>query len=223
MPKISVIMITNSWTTISQLQANLTGATADTFRYELITFRDYTAPQLGDILRSRLKIAVKAGAYDDELIAYIARLSISKGKRARGLILLAQRAAEIAESEHQAKISLRNVETAENQLEAEGPLDAITAMPTPQLEIVRFFFESHGKTDGVTFNNWYAGKLAPKLELGQGRTTRFRTLQPLIDMGIVKQEVISRGRKGVVVKLSLAEDVYTQRIADALNEIPAKL
>jgi cell division control protein 6 len=223
MPKISVIMITDSWTTISQLQANLTGATADTFRYELITFLDYTAPQLGDILRSRLKIAVKPDTYDEDLIAYVAHLSMSKGKRARGLIQLAQRAAKIAESQHQTKITLRNVETAEKQLEGEGPLSAISALLPPQLEIVRFLFECHGKTDGITFNKWYGEKLAPTLGLGQGRITRFRTLQPLIGMGIVKPEVMSRGRKGVVVKYSLAEDVYTQRIADALNEIPAKL
>ena len=148
---------------------------------------------------------------------------MSKGKRTRGLILLAQRAAEITESQHQTKITLRNVETAEKQLEGEGPLSAISALPPPQLEIVRFLFECHGKTDGHTFNNWYGEKLAPKLELGQGRITRFRTLQPLIGMGIVRQEVMSRGRKGVIVKYSLAEDVYTQRIADALDEIPAKL
>ena len=68
MPKISVIIITNSWTTISQLRANECCVKKNTFRYELITFRDYTAPQLGDILRSRLKIAVKPDTYDEDLI-----------------------------------------------------------------------------------------------------------------------------------------------------------
>jgi cell division control protein 6 len=224
MPKISVIMITNSWNTISQLQANLDSATADTFRWKLINYRDYDAHQLGDILRKRFEIALRPTVYDEELINYIAGISASKGKRARGLILLAQRAAEIAQIQHHTKITLEDVETAEKEMQAQGPLDVVIALPIPQREIVRLLFENHGKMSSTEFNKWYSDTLAPKLRLGNSRVTRFRTLQPLIDMGIVLQDLNGKGQgKGTIVKIQLDPETYNQHIADALNEIPSAL
>lgn len=136
-------------------------------------------------------------------------------------MLLSRRAADLAEMEHVSKIIQQHVDAAENEMEAQGPLDIVVALPIPQLEIVRFLFKNHGKISSTDFNKWYLDTLALKLRLGNSRITRFRTLQPLIDMGIVLQDLNGKGQgKGTIVKLHLADDVYNQHIADALNEIP---
>lgn len=193
-PNLSTIMITNKMNTPVIMVEALDGRTTDTFRYRIIEFQDYDATQLADILGIRLDEALRPNSYDQGIVNYIASKALLGGLRARGLIQIANRAAEIADEQYARKLTVEIVDEAVRALNAAEPVRIIETLAPPQKSILAWITtQKHSQVTSEEYDAWYDTVLAPKFGLPKGRMGRYRLVGPLSDMNLLEQ--IRRGHR----------------------------
>jgi len=198
------ILLTNRVSFETGLMANLDARVRDTFRFERVEFGDYCAPELSDILAYRCRIGLNPDTYDRAIIAMMARISYSQGLRARGIIDLARKAAEIAEAKRHIRIEEEDVRQASTELSHERELEVVQSLPPIHRAIlVKVMF---GSPTATLLYRWYR-EIAPKYGVGQSLAAFHSYLKDLETMGLVRKEKYGRGRgKGVEMRLTVPSE-----------------
>ena len=126
--RVSTIIISNDVRVSDYLKPR----TQSTFGRVKIIFSPYTAEELFDILKERVKLAFKSGVVSDAVLKKIAELEAQKEGDARKALELLDSCGKIALGQKRDRITLDLVEAAEAQLEKDHLLNVITTLPRHQ-------------------------------------------------------------------------------------------
>jgi len=199
-----VILLTNRFSLEATLLSNLDSRVRDTFRLERVEFGDYDALDLINILTDRCQVGLNDKAYDAGIIASIARITFKRGMRARGLIDLARKAGEIAESHGHVTITQEDVRTAE-KLSEDSEMETIRTLTPPLRAILGYVFV-HSPTTNVAYN-WFRS-YASERGLGQSLVTFHGYVKELDGMGLLRKDKYGRGRgRGVEMHLVIPQEL----------------
>jgi Cdc6-like AAA superfamily ATPase len=211
---VAVILLTNRVSLETSLLSNLDSRTQDTFRLTRIEFGDYDAAELGSILTDRCRIGLNCNAYDSGIIASIAKIAFERGIRARGVIDLTRKAAEISESRGHGIITLEDVRKAEIESSHDRDFEIVQRLPPPHRSILGYVL-IHSPTSKVA-SDWFH-TYAAKFGFGQSPTAFHSYTKDLDTLGLMRKEKYSLGRgRGVVMRLIIPPELRSI-IANSLN------
>lgn len=229
--QICLVGISNDLTFLDNIDSRVKSSLSE----EEVIFSPYNALQLKDILKSRAKDVFKSGVVDDGVIekcaAYAAR---SHGDARRALDLL-RVAGELAERGGSKRISLKNIDAANEKIEKDKILDIVKAEPKQfQILLYSIIKLSEANPGGAQKNllqksdtrnsplftgevyNYYRDLCIKKKAevLTQRRVSDM--IQEFDMLGIINVNVISKGRGGRMREIKLA---ITKNIIDKVKEI----
>lgn len=164
-----------------RLPYNLDERIRSSLNLKAIKFKQYTTPELKDILFERAKLALFPGSYDNDCIGLIAAIAAKRGD-ARVAISLLREAAIIAERSGKKSIQIEHVRQAQSQL-VEFKQREYDETEKQIIEVIR-------KAGVIT-----AGKLYASLPELNERTIRNK-LETLVKTGVLlqKETRVGRGR-----------------------------
>jgi cell division control protein 6 len=196
------ILLTNRANLEHSLLSQLDARVKDSFRLERIEFGDYDAYELTDILADRCMLGLKKGSYHPGIINMIARISYTRGLRARGIIDLARKAGELAEEKGRDEISEEDVRQASS---ADDGMDIVRRLPPIQRALLAQILLYSPTSSGLYER--YQG-LASMCGAGRSFVTFHGYLRELETIGLVAKEKHSLGRgKGVEMKLTVPAEI----------------
>jgi cell division control protein 6 len=193
-PNVVTIMATNRIDIQQLLQAATDSRVLDTFRYSLVEFGDYTAEELGNILRERCMSGLSQGSYDEGLIAAIALKASMFGLHARGLIDVTRKAGELAEARRQTTITLEDVREAVKEVCHEQELTTIARLPAVQKLIIGRVLKAGGSMITQMLYDWYRTELCKTIDVGSSRSRFCQHLKQIETMGIFTIDSPGLGR-----------------------------
>lgn len=212
------ILLTNRVSFESNLLINLDSRVKDTFRFERVEFGDYNAPELMDMLRDRCQMGLNHATYDKEIIAVMGRISYERGLRARGIIDLARKAAEIAEAKGHSKIEIEDVHQASTELSHESEMEIVQKLPPIHRAILGKILLDSPSSSSVF--DWYQ-KIAPRYGIGQSLTIFHTYLKELETLGLVIKEKKGLGRgKGLEMRLVVPVEIASIVAKSLQNNTP---
>ncbi len=176
---------------------------------EKLIFSPYNAYQLEDILEERVKIAVKDGVVDREVISTCAAIAAQEHGDARRAIELLRIAVEMAEREGATKVEDRHVYLAKNKIEMDCVREAIKTLPlhSKLILLTVALNDEVGRTQLTTGEIYDIYKnLSRRAGLTPLTQRRISDLISEMDMlGLINAKVKSFGRYGrtKVVELAL--------------------
>lgn len=180
---------------------------------EEILFPPYDANQLNDILQKRAGLAFRSGSVPDGVISKCAALAAQEHGDARRALNLLRVAGEIAEREAKTQISEDHVDGAQAKINTDHVLEAVKAQPKQSKAVllaVLMLADDAGKpifTRDVLDN--YA-KICRDVGLVPLTSRRINDLICELGMlGIIRSQVISRGRHGRTTTISLSIESKT--------------
>lgn len=192
-PKINCVLITNKlW--IRDSMEKLDPRVVDSFvrRMHSLAFRDYTKEELYGILKQRAKIGFREGSYSDDVLDLIARLSYANGLRARGVITMAKKAANIAVREESDIILMEHVDMAFEDImsQTEEIAEVVKGLDPASLNILYILMENKGKAREVDVRRKFMD-LNEELPFGSGRSRRtfFNSVARMKGMEIIGSEI----------------------------------
>jgi cell division control protein 6 len=217
--QICLVGISNDLTFLEELDPRVKSSLSE----EEIVFSPYNALQLQDILTKRAEKAFKEGVVQQGVIAKCAAYAAREHGDARRALDLLRIAGELAERETSKKITLKNIDDANQKIERDKILESIKIQPK-QFQLVLYAIiklqEARKKGGGgqKTLNSGTKGEpiftgdvfdsyqqlcLQNKLEvLTQRRVGDI--LQDFDMLGIISVRVISKGRGGRMREIKLA-------------------
>jgi cell division control protein 6 len=172
---------------------------------ENMIFYPYNAEQLQDILRDRVKKALKPGRIDDDVIPLCAALSAQEHGDARRALDLLRVSAEIAERRKAPKITRHFVKIAQNKIEIDRIIEVARTLPNQSKLIIYSIIlldrqnRKAGRTHAMTTGEVYEvyKELCRKARCNCLTQRRTADLISELDMlGIITARVISKGRYG---------------------------
>lgn len=222
LPNASLVLATNKFWIYDYLNDGLDSRVQDTFskRLKVISFGDYTEDELFGILLDRAKIGFEKGSYSRDVLEYIAYLSYQNGWRARGVINIARRAAELAESKGEDIITYDHADEIVNEWPKNEFAEIIKRLDPPALNILQYLVRKGGKAKEGEILDWFKEK-APEVSLkaGRSRATFYNALSRLKGMEIVESKVMGKGRgKGQYALLEI-KGAYFDLMKEAIEEI----
>jgi cell division control protein 6 len=201
--EVVLIMLTNKFSLETFLIRELDSKVKDTFPFERVEFPDYIAPELNDIISARAQLGFKPSSYDSGTMAQIARIVYERGLRARGLMDLARKAGEVAESKEHDKITEEDVSVASVELLHSRGLEVIERLP-PNLRAILGYVLVKSPTIDDAYNSFKATPLAHDATKGMF----YGYLKELEIFGIIERKKIGLGnRRGVIVKLTVPSEL----------------
>jgi cell division control protein 6 len=218
---VTTILLTNRTTFEVNFVESMDSRVRDTFRWTPIDFPDYDSEELTDIVEDRCRVGLNVGTYDRGICGLVAALAYTQGGRARGALILIQKAAEIAESNHHAKLEEADVRDAAKQLKETQGSDLIRRLPPPQRAILAFILANSPTSPAG--EAWWAD-WAPKHDLGSARPTFQRYVKELETLALVNRTIrgFGRGRGKVAILTVPPELVATVTYSLAIqDESPA--
>jgi len=168
-------------------------------------FYPYDADQLQDILRNRVKMALKPGIIEEDVIPLCAALSAQEHGDARRALDLLRVSAEIAERDKSAKITRNFVKKAQNKIEIDRIIEVVRTLPNQSKLIIYsiIYIDKQNKKAGnkqsMTTGEVYDiyKELCKKTRYSCLTQRRTADLISELDMlGIITARVISKGRHG---------------------------
>ncbi|PIN93027.1 cell division control protein Cdc6 [Candidatus Pacearchaeota archaeon CG10_big_fil_rev_8_21_14_0_10_31_24] len=207
--QINIIGISNSLTFMDHLDPRVRSSLGE----EEIVFPPYNALQLQDILKERASRAFKEGVLEEGVIAKCAAFAAREHGDARRALDLLRVAGELAEREHNQKVGLPHIDSANNKIERDKMLDIIESEPK-QFQLVLWAImkidigQSGEIFTGEVYNNYQEICERTKNEVLTQR--RVSDILAEYDMlGIINTRVISKGRQGRTreIKLMLAPNI----------------
>jgi cell division control protein 6 len=167
---------------------------------EEIIFPPYNAMQLQHILKQRGKIAFKEGVMDEGVIEKCAAYAAREHGDARRALELLRVAAEIAERNGFAKIEVRHIDEAEEKIEHDRIIEAVSTQPKQHQAILYSIVSIYIKRKDIIFTGeiyeLYKG-ICHQVGLRPLTQRRVSDVIGELDMlGLINAKVISKGRYG---------------------------
>ena len=172
---------------------------------ESMIFSPYDAEQLQDILKARVKTALKRGAIDEDVIPLCAALSAQEHGDARRALDLLRVSAELAERKKDLKVTRHHVRLAQNKIELDRMTEVVRTLPN-QSKLVLYSIllldkqsKKAGTTQALTTGEAYDiyKEMCKKTRYNCLTQRRTADLISELDMlGIITARVISKGRYG---------------------------
>jgi len=176
---------------------------------EEVVFPPYNAIQLQDILKRRSIEAFKEGVIDEGVIQKCAAYAAREHGDARRAIELLRVAGELAEREGAKKISIKDIDEAENALERDKIIELVKNQPKQFQATLYSIIIDKGKSKtktvqtGDLYDTYH--QLCGKVGLRPLTQRRVSDIVAELDMlGIINAKVISKGRFGRTREIGLA-------------------
>ncbi|MBS3066485.1 orc1/cdc6 family replication initiation protein [Candidatus Pacearchaeota archaeon] len=218
--QISVVGISNNLTFLDGLDPRVRSSLSE----EELVFPPYNALQLKDILSERSKRAFKEGVLDEGVIAKCAAFAAREHGDARRALDLLRIAGELAERSNQKRITLKDIDLANEKIEKDKILDFVKTEPK-QFQLVLISIIS--LEERVKLNEIFTGDIYNQYQLLCERTKndvltqrRVSDILKEFDMiGIINSNVVSKGRQGRTskIKLSISKQLLP-KVKEILND-----
>jgi cell division control protein 6 len=192
---------------------------------ENMIFPPYDASELKDILKQRVKIALKTGCIDDDVIPLCSALAAQEHGDARRALDLLRISAELAERSTSPRITKKFVKAAQNKIEIDRIKEVVRTLPTQSKQILLSVLlrEKQNKnkeisvllTTGEVYSIYKDICKKTRTEpLTQRRVTDL--ISELDMLGIITARVISKGRHGRTreIKISSSQDEIMNILQD---------
>ena len=180
---------------------------------ENMIFSPYDADQLQDILKERIKMALKPTTIDDEVIPLCAALSAQEHGDARRALDLLRVSAELTERVNAPKITKKFVRAAQNKIELDRLTEVARTLPN-QSKLILYaiiLLDKQNKKDGrnqaiITGEAYEIYKdLCKKTRYTHLTQRRVVDLISELDMlGFITARVISKGRHGRTTEIRMS-------------------
>lgn len=202
--QICIVGISNNLTFLDDLDPRVRSSLGE----EELVFPPYNALQLGDILEERSKIAFKKNVLGEGVIAKCAAFAAREHGDARRALDLLRIAGEIAERNNSSKISLKDIDFANEKIEKDKILDIVRTEPK-QFQLTLLSIINLVESDKI--NNIFTGDVYNTYQILCEKTKNDVVTQRRIGdilsefdmMGIINSRVISKGRQGRTRKIKL--------------------
>lgn len=204
--QISIVGISNNLTFLDELDPRVRSSLSE----EELVFPPYNALQLQDILKKRAELAFKTGILEEGVIAKCAAFAAREHGDARRALDLLRIAGELAERGNSNKITLKDIDAANEKIEKDKILDIVKTEPKQfqmTLLAIMKLIEKNKVNEIFTGDvyNMYQ-ELCEKTRtdiLTQRRVSEI--LSEFDMMGIISSSVVSKGRQGRtrIIKLSI--------------------
>jgi len=210
---------------------------------ESMIFCPYDAEQLQDILRDRIKTALKPNVIDEDVIPLCAALSAQEHGDARRALDLLRVSVELAERKNERIVAAKHVRLAQSKIEKDRIAEVVRNLPAQQrlllhaIRMLQRYYEHAGKQSIMTTGEIYDRytELSKKVHyatLTQRRIGDF--IAELDTLGILSARVVSMGRRGKTRQIQmtvssaelehiLKEDEFTEELGQFKMKNQTKL
>jgi len=191
---------------------------------EELVFSSYNALQIQDILKKRSTEAIKEGILEEGVIAKCAAYAAREHGDARRALELLRVAVELAERKGLLKITIKELDEAEEKIEKDRVLDIITTQPK-QFQLVLYaillIYDQRRQQNIIFTGEIYIlyKELCAKINLRPLTQRRVSDVIAEFDLlGIINAKVISKGRYGRTREVSVVtNDVLNAKIKNLLE------
>lgn len=202
--QITLVGISNDMVFIDNIDPRVRSSLSE----EELVFPPYNALQIRDILKQRVKLAFKKETLEQGTIEKCAAYSAREHGDARRALELLRVAGELAERAGQNKISLKDIDKAEEKIERDRLVDIAATQPKQSQCILYSLILLSSKKKGNIFTGEiydFYRSLCNKTGLRTLTQRRVSDIIAELDMlGIINAKIISKGRYGRTREVSLA-------------------
>tara|TARA_Y100000310_G_C20682845_1_gene817068 strand:+ start:2330 stop:3532 length:1203 start_codon:yes stop_codon:yes gene_type:complete len=201
--QISILGISNDLLFVDNIDPRIKSSLSE----EELIFPPYNALQLQDILKERVKLAIRSGVLEKGVIEKCAAYAAREHGDARRALELLRVAGEVAERKNQNKICIKHLDDAEEKIERDRIVDIVTTQPKQSQLALHSIFSLNFSDKSLFTGDVYeiyknsCGKCGLK-PLTQRRVSDI--IAELDMLGIINAKVISKGRYGRTREISLA-------------------
>lgn len=217
--QVSIIGISNDLMFANNLDPRVKSSLSE----EEIVFPPYNAMQIQDILRERAEKAFKQAVLEDGVIQKCAAYAAREHGDARRALELLRVSGEIAERKNQEKVTIKDIDDAEDKIERDRLVDMVKTHPK-QFQATLYPILMLGQTRGseIFTGDIYELYKAICSKTGLRPLTQRRVSDIIAELdmlGIINAKVISKGRFGRTreISISLPKQVE-KKIATILEE-----
>lgn len=191
---------------------------------EELVFPSYNALQIQDILKKRSTEAIKEGVIDEGVVAKCAAYAAREHGDARRALELLRVAGELAERKNTYKITVKELDEAEEKIEKDRVLDIVTTQPK-QFQLVLYaillIYEQRRQQNIIFTGEIYVlyKELCNKINLRPLTQRRVSDVIAEFDLlGMINAKVISKGRYGRTREVSVVtNDILNAKIKNLLE------
>lgn len=217
--QMSMVGISNDLTFTEHLDPRVKSSLSE----EELIFPPYNAIQIQDILRQRAELAFAKGTISPGVIEKCAAYAAHDHGDARRALELLRVAGEIAEREGSKKINIEHIDKAEHKIETDNIVEAVITQPKQFQAALYSIINVCAKQTKVLFTGeaYESYKdICAKTGLRPLTQRRLSDIISEFDMlGIIRAQIISKGRYGKTREISLAIPSTTQlKIKKILEE-----
>jgi len=201
--EISLVGISNDLRFTDNLDSRVKSSLSE----EELIFPPYNALQIQDILRQRSKLAFRGDIIEEGVIEKCAAYAAREHGDARRALDLLRVAGELAERKNKTKITISDLDDAEDKVESDRVLDIIKIQPKQfQLTLLAILMAEHKNGPLFTGDAYDVYKeLCKRVGLKPLTQRRVSDIIAEFDMlGIINAKVISKGRYGRTREINLA-------------------
>ncbi|MBI4181506.1 MAG: orc1/cdc6 family replication initiation protein [Candidatus Aenigmarchaeota archaeon] len=204
--KLSLIGISNDVTFMDTMDPRVKSSLSE----EELIFPPYNAAQLQDILLSRTKEAFQEGVLESGVVAKAAALAAQEHGDARKALDLLRVAGEMAERQGRTKVTIADIDTAEQKLDTDLVVEAVRTQPKQSLAVLAAIVRL-AESGQQHFQTGDVFTVYEKLAAGRGlKLLTQRRVSDLINeldmQGVINAKVISKGRYGRTREIKVVLD-----------------
>lgn len=189
---------------------------------EELVFPPYNAMELQHILNDRATLAFAEGVFENGVVEKCAAYAAREHGDARRALDLMRVAGELADRKGAAKVTILDVDAAEEKIERDKVADIVTTQPKQaQIILYSILSVSNGSTKFIFTGEVYElyKKYCSRLGLRPLTQRRVSDILSEFDMlGIITARVISKGRYGRTREIMLADQAASPSVKRILEE-----
>jgi len=190
---------------------------------EEFVFPPYNALQIQGILRERSEMGFRAGVVSEGVIEKCAAYAAREHGDARRALDLLRVAGELAERKNKQKVTIEDIDEAEEKIEKDKIMDIVSTQPKQhQLTLLSIFSISEITTDHIFTGDVYEvyQDYCNKIKVKPLTQRRVSDIIAELDMlGIINARIISKGRYGRTREISISIE---EKIVVKLKELLEK-
>ena len=189
---------------------------------EELLFPPYNAIQIQDTLNERAKLGFSQDALEPGVVTKCAAYAAREHGDARRALELLRVSGELAERSNSTKIATIHVDQAEDKIDRDRILDAISTQPKQAQAALYSIISTNTNKDEPVFTGTiyeFYRKLCERTDLRPLTQRRLSDIISELDMlGIVTARVISKGRYGRTREIIVPSTLHTTTIKKMLEE-----